>query len=200
MAIRRPAPRAKQFLACLFLGFFSFEFLIPLISAASPARQSHKGFHRIAPYVPTPLPVVERMLKVAGVGPTDVVYDLGSGDGRIVIMAAQEFGARGVGIEINPQLCRASSERIAKLGLEGRARILNEDMFKINVRPATVVTLYLKTAMNEELRPILERDLRPGTRVVTQEFQVPGWTPQKVVEMKSPEDGLTYTLYLYVRP
>ena len=156
-------------------------------------------FRRIAPYYPTPLFVVEKMLEVADVSPRDVVYDLGSGDGRIVIMAAQKFGARAVGIEINPTLWQESSDRIAKLGLEGQARILHEDMFKTSIRPATVVTLFLLTAVLEELRPQLERELRPGTRVVAQEFSVPGWEPQKVVRVKS-EAGVSYTIYLYIRP
>ena len=156
-------------------------------------------FRRIAPFYPTPLFVVEKMLEVADVSPRDVVYDLGSGDGRIVIMAAQKFGAQAVGIEINPTLWQESSDRIAKLGLEGRARILHEDMFKTNIRPATVVTLFLLTTVLEELRLQLERELRSGTRVVAQEFPVPGWEPQKVVRVKS-EAGVAYTIYLYIRP
>jgi protein-L-isoaspartate O-methyltransferase len=156
-------------------------------------------FRRIAPFYPTPLFVVEKMLEVAEVSPRDVVYDLGSGDGRIVIMAAQKFGAQAVGIEINPTLWQESSDRIAKLGLEGRARILHEDMFKTSIRPATVVTLFLLTTVLEELRLQLERELRSGTRVVAQEFPVPGWEPQKVVRVKS-EAGLSYTIYLYIRP
>ena len=155
-------------------------------------------FRRIAPYYPTPLFVVEKMLEVAEVSPRDVIYDLGSGDGRIVIMAAQKFGARAVGIEINPTLWQESSDRIAKLGLEGHARILHEDMFKTSIRPATVVTLFLLSGVLEELRPQLERELRSGTRVVAQEFPVPGWEPQKVVHVKS-EAGVAYTIYLYIR-
>lgn len=156
-------------------------------------------FRRIAPYYPTPLFVVEKMLEVADVSPRDVVYDLGSGDGRIVILAAQKFGARAVGIEINPTLWQESSDRIARLGLAGRARILHEDMFKTSIRPATVVTLFLLTPVLEDLRPQMERELRPGTRVVAQEFPVPGWEPQKVVRLQS-ETGPSYTIYLYVRP
>ena len=154
---------------------------------------------RIAPYYPTPLFVAEKMLEVAEVGPRDVVYDLGSGDGRIVILAAQKFGARAVGIEINPTLWQESSDRIAQLGLAGRARILHEDMFKTSIRPATVVTLFLLTTVLEDLRPQMERELRPGTRVVAQEFPVPGWEPQKVVRLQS-ETGPSYTINLYVRP
>ena len=173
-----------------------------LVASGPTGLQSagpREPFRRIAPYYPTPLFVVEKMLEVAEVSPRDVVYDLGSGDGRIVIMAAQKFGARAVGSEINPTLWQESSDRIAKLGLEGRARILHEDMFKTSIRPATVVTLFLLTGVIEELRPQLERELRPGTRVVAQEFPVPGWEPQKVVRVKS-EAGVSYTIYLYIRP
>ncbi len=173
--------------------------LIPASPLPATEAAARKGFHHFAPYIPTPLPVVERMLEVAEVGPRDLVYDLGSGDGRIVIMAAQKFGARAVGIEIDPQLSKESEERIRKLGLEQRVKILQEDLFSTSVRPATVVTLFLRRGMNEELRPILERDLRSGTRIVAQEFDVPGWKPQKIIPTKS-DDGLTYTIFLYVRP
>jgi len=168
-------------------------------SAGLPAAGPREPFRRIAPYYPTPLFVAEKMLEVAEVGPRDVVYDLGSGDGRIVILAAQKFGARAVGIEINPTLWQESSDRIAQLGLAGRARILHEDMFKTSIRPATVVTLFLLTTVLEDLRPQMERELRPGTRVVAQEFGVPGWEPRKVMRIKS-EAGQSYTIYLYVRP
>jgi protein-L-isoaspartate O-methyltransferase len=156
-------------------------------------------FRRNAPYYPTPLFVAEKMLEVAEVGPQDVVYDLGSGDGRIVILAVQKFGARAVGIEIDPTLWQESSCRIAKLGLAERARILHEDMFRVNIRPATVVTLFLLTSVLDELRPQMERELRPGTRIVAQEFGVPGWDPQEVIRVKS-ETGQSYTIYLYIRP
>lgn len=183
------------------LGILSLA-LAQLVSAQPlPAIEAapRKGFHHFAPYIPTPLPIVEKMLEAAEVGPRDLVYDLGSGDGRIVIMAAQKFGARAVGIEIDPQLSKESEERVRKLGLERRVKILQEDIFSTSVRPATVVTLFLRRRMNEELRPILERDLRSGTRIVAQEFDVPGWKPQKVIPTKS-DDGLTYTIFLYVRP
>ena len=181
--------------ACaLLLGGFVASGPTSLLSAGP-----REPFHRIAPYYPTPLFVAEKMLEVAEVGPHDVVYDLGSGDGRIVIMAAEKFGAQAVGIEINPTLWQESSDRIARLGLAGRARILHEDMFKTSIHPATVVTLFLLTGVLEELRPQLERELRAGTRVVAQEFSIPGWEPQKVVHVKS-DAGVAYTIYLYIRP
>jgi SAM-dependent methyltransferase len=154
---------------------------------------------RIVPYVPTPQDIVEKMLELAKVEPDDVVYDLGSGDGRIVITAAQKFGARAVGVELDPDLYKQSSDQIKELGLEGRAQILHENMFNVNVHRATVVTLYLLTAVNEKLRPLLERQLRPGARIVSHDFQVPGWEPEQTIDVIS-KNGISHKLYLYVRP
>ena len=139
------------------------------------------------------------MLQLAHVEPDDVVYDLGSGDGRIVIMAAQKFGARAVGVELDPDLYKQSAERIKELGLEERAQIIHENMFKVDVHRATVVTLYLLTTVNERLRPQLEKQLRPGARVVSHDFHMPGWTAEKDEEVIS-RNGLSHRIYLYVRP
>jgi hypothetical protein len=154
---------------------------------------------RISPYVSTPQRVVEKMLELAEVTDEDTVYDLGSGDGRIVITAAQKFGARAVGVEIRGELAEQSSKEIARLGLEKSARIIHDDMFEVNPGRATVVTLYQLTVVNKRLRGHLEKYLRPGTRIVSVDFQVPSWTPTKVVTVKS-ENGNDYTLFLYVRP
>jgi SAM-dependent methyltransferase len=154
---------------------------------------------KLAPFVPSPMPVVEEMLKLAEVNKDDKVYDLGSGDGRIVIMAAQKFGAKAVGVELDAKLFQESTARIAELGLERRARILHENMYSVSLRPATVVTLYLLTSVNERLKPILERDLRPGARVVTHDFRIPGWEPKATREVIS-GNGISHTVYLYVRP
>ena len=166
----------------------------------SPApNDADKYLEHIVPYVPTPMAVVQKMLEIAKVEPDDVVYDLGSGDGRIIIMAAQKFGAHAVGVELDPDLYQKSSERIRKLGLQDRAQIIHENMFEVNVRHATVVTLYLLTAVNERLRPKLERELRSEARVVSHDFQVPGWQPTQTVEVTS-ENQVTSKIYLYVRP
>jgi tRNA A58 N-methylase Trm61 len=166
----------------------------------SPAQSdSGKYLEHLVPFVPTPLDVAQKMLEVAKVEPDDVVYDLGSGDGRIVILAAQKFGARAVGVELDSDLYEQSSERIRKLGLQGRAQILHENMFEINVRHATVVTLYLLTAVNERLRPRLASQLRSGARIVSHDFQVPGWQPEQTVEMMS-KAGVPNKIFLYIRP
>ena len=169
-------------------------------SAGAAAGAVPREFaERFTPFVATPYSVVDKMLELAGVGPQDTVYDLGSGDGRIVIAAAQKFGARAVGVEIRSELWKHSSEEIARFGLEKRVRILHDDMFEVNVGAATVVTLYQLGAVNDRLRPRLEKGLRPGARVVSVDFSISGWTPTKTLRVRA-ENGNEYKLYLYVRP
>jgi SAM-dependent methyltransferase len=169
--------------------------------AVTPAAQGLNGATLIkqVPYVPTPQDIVEKMLDLAKVTSDDVVYDLGSGDGRIVITAAQKYGAHAVGIEINPDLFRESSSRIKDLGLDDRAHIICEDMFNVSIHRATVVMLYLLTSFNEKLRPKLDSQLRPGARIVCHDFHIPGWDPDKVVEVTS-KNGIPHKLYLYIHP
>jgi len=131
-------------------------------------------------YVPTPQPVVEAMLAIADVQARDVVYDLGSGDGRIVITAAKKFGARGVGIEIDPELVKKATENAVAAGVSDRVRFVVQDFFTADISEATVVTLYLLQSLNERLRPKLARELNPGTRIVSHVFNMgPEWPPQK---------------------
>jgi len=134
-------------------------------------------------YVPTPEDVVRAMLKVAKVGKNDVVYDLGSGDGRIVIMAAQQFGARGVGVEIDPQLVLEAHDNAKQAGVANRVQFLLQDLFETDFSEATVVTLYLTQDVNLRLRPKLWRELKPGTRVVSHDFSMGDWQPEKVVRI-----------------
>jgi precorrin-6B methylase 2 len=154
---------------------------------------------RTVPYVPTPPEVVEKMLEMAKVGPNDVLYDLGSGDGRIVIAAAEKYHARAVGVELDEGRFKESSERIVQLGLEKRAKIIRGNFFETDLRPATVVTLYLLTSVNQRLRPRLEKELRPGTRVVSHDFQIESWKAEQIVPVTSSE-GLSHTVYLYIMP
>jgi SAM-dependent methyltransferase len=133
-------------------------------------------------YVPTPQPVVDAMLQLADVTAADIVYDLGSGDGRIVITAAQKYGARGVGIEIDPVLVKKASENASMAGVSNRVRFINQDLFTADIHEASVVTLYLLQSINERLRPKLVRELKPGTRIVSHVFNMgPEWPPQKTV-------------------
>ncbi len=148
------------------------------------------------PFVPTPEGVVRRMLELAEVKPGELVYDLGCGDGRILIIAASEFGARAVGIEIRRDLVEKCVKRVKELGLEDRVTIIHGNFFDIDISDADVVTLYLLTSVNERLRPKLERELRPGARVVSHDFEVVGWKPIKVEEIK--EGWRSHKIYLYV--
>jgi tRNA G37 N-methylase Trm5 len=134
-------------------------------------------------YVPTPHEVVEGMLKLAKVGPNDVVYDLGSGDGRIPITAAQKYGARGIGIDINPERIKEANENLAKAGVGDKVRFLNQDLFETDISPATVVTLYLLPSLNIKLMPTLKK-LKPGTRIVSHSFDMGSdWPPEKTQDV-----------------
>jgi SAM-dependent methyltransferase len=133
-------------------------------------------------YVPTPQAVVEAMLDGAGVTAADVVYDLGSGDGRIVITAAKKYGARGVGIDVDPAMVAKAQENAAAAGVADRVRFLNANIFESDISEASVVTLYLLQSLNERLRPKLVRELRPGARVVSHVFNMgPEWPPEKTL-------------------
>ena len=135
-------------------------------------------------YVPTPQPVVDAMLDVAKVTASDVVYDLGSGDGRIVITAAKKYGARGVGIEMDPALIKKSNDNATAAGVAGRVRFVTQDLFKADIHEATVVTLYLLQSINERLRPKLVRELKPGTRIVSHVFNMgPEWPAERTIEV-----------------
>ena len=129
-------------------------------------------------YVPTSNPVVTRMLEVAHIRPSDVVYDLGCGDGRIPIMAAQRYGARGVGIDINPERIREARQNARDARVEDRVNFIEGDLFHANITGASVVTLYLGAALNMKVRPKLLAELRPGTRVVSHDFDMGDWQPE----------------------
>ena len=133
-------------------------------------------------YVPTPPAVVDAMLHVAAVTNSDTVYDLGSGDGRIVITAAKKYGARGVGIEIDPALVRKATDNAAAAGVSDRVRFVTQNFFTSDISEATVVTLYLLQSLNERLRPKLVRELKPGTRVVSHVFNMgPEWPAEQTL-------------------
>ena len=144
-------------------------------------------------YVPTPQEVVDEMLALAKVTKDDVIYDLGSGDGRIPITAAQRFGTRGIGIDINPERIKEANANAQKAN--DRVKFLNQDLFKTDISEATVVTLYLLPTLNVKLRPQLFKQLKPGTRVVSHDFDMGDWKPDK--EVKTKEGS---TIYLWTIP
>lgn len=145
------------------------------------------------PYVPTPEAVVDKMLEIAGVKAGDVVYDLGCGDGRIVIAAAKK-GARGVGVDIDPERIEESKANAQAAGVGNRTRFIVQDLFETDLREATVVTLYLLTNVNLKLKPKLLAELKPGTRIVSHAFDMGDWKPEKKVEVG------TSTVYYWVVP
>ncbi|MFN6519132.1 MAG: SAM-dependent methyltransferase [Nostoc sp. CreGUA01] len=136
------------------------------------------------PYVPTPEPVVDAMLKVAKVGKNDVLYDLGSGDGRIVNTAAQRYGTRGVGIDIDPQRIQEANDNAKKAGVTDRVKFVQQDLFNTDFSEATVVTLYLLPEINAKLRPILLKQLKPGTRIVSHAFDMGDWKPDQTLNVE----------------
>lgn len=160
------------------------------------AQQSEVESKKIVPFVPTPQDVVERMLEMAQVKKGDVVYDLGSGDGRIVITAAKKYGVRAVGFEIDPDLLRQSRESIRKEKLERLAEIREQDILTVDLSPATVVTMYLLPEVNLRLRPNVWRQLKPGSRVVSHDFDMEDWKPLKVEHVKD-SSGWDHTIYLW---
>jgi SAM-dependent methyltransferase len=149
--------------------------LLAVLFAASSAPAQDRAPD--VPFVPTPIPVVERMLELAGVTKDDVLYDLGSGDGRIPILAAERYGARGVGIEINPVWVRDARRIAERSGLTDRVAFRIEDLFTVDLREATVVTLYLFPPINRKLQSKFARELKPGTRVVSHEYLIGDWKP-----------------------
>ncbi len=178
----------------------SFTALLPaVLPAGAPAQQGAPPdrFPDVA-FVGTPMAVVTGMLELAGVGERDVVYDLGSGDGRIVIAAAR-LGARGVGIELDRSLVAESRTHADTAGVGGWVEFRQADIFETDLREATVVTLYLGRGLNERLRPILLRDLRPGSRVVSQAFDMGDWRPDSMATVRGREFAAT-PVYLWVIP
>ena len=148
---------------------------------AAPATTNQQTPSRLPDviYVATPADVVDAMLKVANVKATDVVYDLGCGDGRIVITAAKEYGARGVGFDIDPQRIKEATASAQQAGVADRVRFVEADLFEANISEASVVTVYLLSSLNLKLRPKLMRELKPGTRVVSHAFDMGDWKPER---------------------
>jgi protein-L-isoaspartate O-methyltransferase len=164
----------------------------------SNMEQALKQMRTAAFFSPTPWAVCRQMLEFAQVQPSDLVYDLGSGDGRIPIMAAQEFGSRAVGIEMDEKLVRHAEEKVRDYGLEERVSFRAVDFFKADLRDASVVTLYLLTQVNGHLGPRMASQLAKGARVVALDYPIPGWRDEKTADVKS-EGNVEYRLYLYRR-
>ena len=154
---------------------------------------------KLAPYYPTPEIVVEKMLDLGGLKAGEKMFDLGSGDGRIVIMAARKYKADATGVEFDASLVKQSSQRIRSLGLAMNARIILGDLLKQDYSSADLLTVYLLPVGNGKVTPMLEKQLKKGTRIVAHDFQFDAWQPIKTVEIKDDGEGRSHTLYLYQR-
>ena len=150
------------------------------------------------PYVPTPYEVVNEMLRIAGVSKNDILYDLGCGDGRIVITAAKEIGCHGIGIDIDPQRIEESKNNAVKSGIRDKVKFLQQDLFEADFSKATVVTLYLLQTVNLELRPKILRVLKPGTRIVSHDFSMKEWKADKSTDVKL--ERRTHSVYFWIVP
>lgn len=155
------------------------------------------GAEKLAPFYPTPTTIVERMLQLGGLKAGEKIFDLGSGDGRIVIMAAQKFHADAYGVELDKDLARQSIAKIRQLGLEKTAHIINGDLLKQNYSSADLITVYLLPVSNEKVQPLLDKELKKGARVVAHDFEFKNWNPEKVETIEDDGEGRSHTLYLY---
>jgi len=153
----------------------------------------------IAPYVPSPPQVIRQMLTLAQLRPREVFFDLGAGDGRAVIMAAKDFGARAVGVELREDLVKRALSTVYEEGLQDRVTIVNGDMFNVDLTSADVIFLYLTTSANEKVKPKLEVELKHGVRIVSHDYEIIGWKPAKVENFcENPTLGYpSHTIYLY---
>src|ERR1700722_3612817 len=176
-------------------GYTLLTTVLLALASGAPSYSQEFSKESLAPYIPSPEIVVDKMLEAARVKPDEVVYDLGSGDGRIVIAAAQKYKAHAAGVELRGDLCKSTKARIEELGLSGRIELIHGNLLKVDLSSADVVTLYLLTSSNERLRPNLEKYLKPGARVVSNDFEIRGWKPSDVVQITA--GGVLHNIYVY---
>jgi SAM-dependent methyltransferase len=172
---------------------------VPVLRAAEEPEKPKPIRVADCVYVPTPNDVTAKMLEMAGVKQSDLLYDLGCGDGRIVVTAAKKFGCKAVGYEIDPQRVIEARDNVKKRKVEALAKIEQKDIFTLDLSEASVIALYLLPAMNVKLLPQLEK-LKPGARIVAHDYPVGGLVPEKTVSMKSNEDNVTHSIYFYTVP
>jgi protein-L-isoaspartate O-methyltransferase len=172
---------------------------ILLVALGAVALQDKNPPEKLAPYYPTPETVVERMLLFGELKAGEKMFDLGSGDGRIVIMAARKFHAVSTGVEFDKDLVKQSTEKIRGLGLQKTARIILGDIMTQDYSSADLITVYLLPVSNEKVRPILEKQLRKGVRIVAHDFEFADWTPEKTGHVEDDGEGRSHTLFLYRR-
>src|SRR6202165_1336331 len=188
--------RSRHWMTCSRLAAAVLSISIAAAQSSQPGRKPD------VPYVPTTDEAVQAMLKLADVKKSDIVYDLGCGDGRVVIAAAVTYGARGVGIDIDPDRIREANENAKKAHVENLVRFEEKDLFQANFREATVVTLFLLPSINLRLRPKLIQELKPGTRIVSNTFDMGDWKPDKEQTLSGVDDDeyLSRRFYLWHVP
>ena len=179
------------------IGPHETRFSIAPVNVFAQAAQKYEDEgKKIVPYVPTPQEVVERMLELAEVKKGDVVYDLGSGDGRIVVTAAKKYGVKAIGFEIDPERIKESHENIKKAGVGNLVEIRQQDIRTVNLSPASVLTMYLLPEVNLMIRPNIWKEMKPGSRVVSHDFDMADWKALKTEHIKD-SSGWEHTLYLW---
>lgn len=180
-------------------GFRSLVLLLAAVAIASAQQPDYRSKlgNNLAPYVSSPQLVVDRMLELASVKAGDTVYDLGCGDGRVLITAVQRYNAKAVGIEISGKLVQRVNEQVAHLGLQEQIKVIQGDLRQADFSDADVVVMYLLTGSNAEIRPQLEKLLKPGARVVSYSYAVPGWKPSRIDKT---DERHGHTIYLYQIP
>lgn len=167
--------------------------------SSKPASSKQDKGEKLAPYFPTPETIVDQMLKLGELKAGETMFDLGSGDGRIVIDAARKYKAKAIGVELDDSLFKQSMERIKSLGLSNTAYIIHGDLLKQDYSSADLLTVYLLPVATEMVTPILERQLRKGARIVAHDFQFAAWKPERTVDIDDDGEGRAHELYLYRR-
>lgn len=173
---------------------WAITFALGLASLPAVAQDTRYA-NKLAPYVASPVRVVDRMLELANMKPGETFYDLGCGDGRILIAAVEKYKVKAVGVEISPKLVSKATASIEKAGLGAQAHVIQGDLLDVDFSRADVVAIYLSTPLNERLRPHLERYLKPGARIVSHDYAIPGWKPAKVEQTEG-----KHLIYLYEMP
>jgi len=168
-----------------------------LFCIALGAQTKSGDVEKLAPYYPTPESIVQKMLQLGGLKAGEKMFDLGSGDGRIVIMAAEKFHANATGVELDKDLFKQSMDKIQSLKLQRTARIINGDVLQQDYSSADLITVYLLPLSNDKVRPILDKQLKKGTRIVSHDFEFKDWKPEKVEPIDDDGEGRSHTLYLY---
>jgi predicted RNA methylase len=177
----------------------TMKLALPLVLfCVSAGAQTKAGdTEKLAPYYPTPESIVQKMLQIGGLKAGEKMFDLGSGDGRIVIMAAEKFHANAVGVELDKDLFKQSMDRIQMLKLQKSARIINGDILQQDYSSADLITVYLLPISNDKVRPILDKQLKKGTRIVSHDFEFKDWKPEKVEPIDDDGEGRSHMIYLY---